>query len=601
MIDLKPIRILRCFILPLAVALIVSCEGEPQDKVASYQTHYEASGEKETATYAQTIDFYMGLARDFPQLNIHTIGKTDSGQPLHMVTFNPEGDFNFENIRKDKAIILINNGIHPGESDGMDATMMLYRDLVTKSIPAPEHTVLVTIPVYNIGGALNRNSTSRLNQNGPLEYGFRGNALNYDLNRDFIKMDSRNARTFADIYHLIKPDVFLDNHVSNGADYQYTLTHLFTQHNKMGGTLGQYLHDTFRPALEGAMAQREWDITPYVNVFNRPPELGFDQFMDHPRYSTGYTTLWNSLGLMLETHMLKPYKQRVEGAYELMVGLIDVVEKQGDTLKSLRREALKENLERTEYYFNWVVDTTQSRTLAFKGFEVEHTVSAVTGLPRLKYDRERPYTKETPYRDEFYPRDTVSVPDAYIIGQSHRRVMERLDANKIDYFKLNRDTTLEVEAYEILDYRTGNAPYEGHYLHYNTEVEGQRREVRFRAGDFVVPTAQPGIRYLMETLEPIGPDSFFNWNFFDTHLQRKEGYSPYVFEDLALEILEGDSLLRQRFETKKKLDLNFAHSSYAQLDWIYRNSKYRETAHMAYPVYRVLRSSAASEYLLPKK
>src|SRR5690606_40548333 len=156
MIDLKPIRILRCFILPLAVALIVSCEGEPQDKVASYQTHYEASGEKETATYAQTIDFYIRLARDFPQLNIHTIGKTDSGQPLHLVTFNPEGDFNFENIRKEKAIILINNGIHPGESDGVDATMMLYRDLVTKNIPAPENTVLVTIPIYNIGGALNR-------------------------------------------------------------------------------------------------------------------------------------------------------------------------------------------------------------------------------------------------------------------------------------------------------------------------------------------------------------------------------------------------------------------------------------------------------------
>ena len=71
--------------------------------------------------------------------------------------------------------------------------------------------------------ALNRNSTTRTNQNGPESYGFRGNARNYDLNRDFIKSDTKNAKTFAQIFHLVQPDVFIDNHVSNGADYQYIL------------------------------------------------------------------------------------------------------------------------------------------------------------------------------------------------------------------------------------------------------------------------------------------------------------------------------------------------------------------------------------------
>src|SRR5690606_6178451 len=423
--DIKPILVLRYFTIFLALLLSLSCETKPEDKKASYQTHYEASGEKETATYAQTIDFYIRLARDFPQLNIHTIGKTDSGQPLHLVTFNPEGDFNFENIRKEKAIILINNGIHPGESDGVDATMMLYRDLVTKNIHAPDNTVLVTIPIYNIGGALNRNTSTRANQNGPREYGFRGNALNYDLNRDFIKMDTKNTKTFVDIYHLVKPDVFIDNHVSNGADYQYTLTHLFTQHNKLGGKLGAYLDGVFRPALEEALAQRDWDITPYVNVFNRPPEMGFDQFLDPPRFSTGYTALWGSLGLMLETHMLKAYEQRVEGTYDLMLSLIDVVEKQGDSIRSLRRETLEQNMELNEYHFNWAVDTTRSRTLDFKGYEAEKLTSEITGLPRLKYNRDRPFVKKTVYRDQYYPRDTVPVPDAYIIGQPQEKVMER--------------------------------------------------------------------------------------------------------------------------------------------------------------------------------
>lgn len=580
--------------------LFLSCETKTQNKETSYQTIYEASGEKETATYAETIDFYIRLARDFPQINIHTIGKTDSGQPLHMVTFNPDGDFNFENIRKEKSIILINNGIHPGESDGIDATMMLYRDLATKNVPAPEKTVLVTIPIYNIGGALNRNSTTRANQNGPLEYGFRGNALNYDLNRDFIKMDSKNAKTFADIFHLVKPDVFIDNHVSNGADYQYILTHLFTQHNKLGGDLGEYLYNSFMPGIEKSLAEKDWDITPYVNVFNMPPEFGFSQFIDHPRYSTGYTTLWSTLGLMVETHMLKPYKQRVDGTYEIMESLIAVVEKEHENIKSLRKETLEKNLDLAEYYLNWQVDTTQSSTLQFKGYEAERFTSEVTGLPRLKYDRTRPFTKEVVYQDQYYPTDTVPVPDAYIIRQSQQKVMERLDANKIQYFKLDKDTTLTVETYNILEYDTRNTPYEGHYLHYNTKVEKTTKKVTFKPGDFVVPTRQPGIRYLLETLEPHAVDSFFNWNFFDTFLQQKEGFSPYVFEDVALEMLQKDSILRQNFETKKKLDLNFANNWYAQLDWIFQRSVHLEEAYLSYPVYRVAKGSEASGILARK-
>jgi hypothetical protein len=585
---------LKQIILFLSVVLIISCKSETQDEQSSYPTHYELSEGKETATYQQTIDYYMALAREFPEINIQTIGKTDSGYPLHTVTFNPDGDFNFENIRKEKTIILINNGIHPGESDGIDATMMLYRDLATGVLEAPKNTVLVTIPVYNVGGALNRNSTTRANQNGPESYGFRGNARNYDLNRDFIKMDTQNARTFAQIFHMVKPDVFVDNHVSNGADYQYTLTHLFTQHNKLGGEMGKYLHDTFMPGLEQSLIEKEWDITPYVNVFNVPPEEGFSQFMDHPRYSTGYTTLWSTLGLMVETHMLKPYQQRVEGTYALMESLIDVVEKEHNTIKTLRKETLESNLELSEYHFNWQVDTTQTSILNFKGYEAERLTSEVTGLPRLKYNRDKPFTKETIYQDYYYPMDTVTIPEAYIVKRSWNRVIERLDANKIQYIPIKKDTTLSVEVYSIEEYDTRNSPYEGHYLHSDTKVSKNVKDIHFREGDLWVPTRQPGIRYLLETLEPQGADSFFNWNFFDTVLQRKEGFSPYVFEDVALEMLQKDSLLAKEFEAKKEEDLNFSNNWYAQLNWIFERSVHFEEAYLTYPIYRVAKNSEAA-------
>ena len=264
----------------LCVLLLFACESQKERETSDYETPFESSKGEETATYQETIDFYIKLAKEFPEINIQTIGETDSGLPLHLVTYNLDADFNFKKIQENKTVLLINNGIHPGESDGIDATLLLYRDLALKKIPSPENTVIATIPVYNVGGALNRNSTTRANQNGPKSYGFRGNAQNYDLNRDFIKSDTKNARTFVNIFHLVKPDIFIDNHVSNGADYQYTLTHLFTQHNKLGNDIGAYLQNELMPKLEQNLFENKWDITPYVNVYNSVPEKGFTQFMD---------------------------------------------------------------------------------------------------------------------------------------------------------------------------------------------------------------------------------------------------------------------------------------------------------------------------------
>lgn len=222
---------------------------EKQKTSVDFTTVFEKSDGQETATYEEVIQYYRDLANTYPEISIQAIGETDSGKPLHIVTLNMKSTgANFKSLRADNRIVLINNGIHPGEPDGIDATMLLYRNMVSGKIEAPKHTVLVTIPIYNIGGSLNRNSTTRTNQNGPKAYGFRGNARNYDLNRDFIKSDTKNARTFAEIFHLVQPDVFIDNHVSNGADYQYTLTHLFTQHNKLGGDLGKFIHTQMMPA-----------------------------------------------------------------------------------------------------------------------------------------------------------------------------------------------------------------------------------------------------------------------------------------------------------------------------------------------------------------
>ncbi len=575
-------------ILIVLLILVVSCNNSNEKPYYDFETHFEKSEGFETATYQQTIKFYTGLSDVYPEINIQDIGETDSGNPLHIVTLNNESQFDFSEIRKNKRILLINNGIHPGESDGIDATMMLFRDLANGKIEAPENTVIVTIPIYNVGGSLNRNSTTRTNQNGPKDYGFRGNARNYDLNRDFIKCDTKNAETFAEIFHLVKPDVFIDNHVSNGADYQYTLTHLFTQHNKLNGDLGNYIHSEMMPKLEEKLIAKNWDITPYVNVFNQVPEKGFSQFMDYPRYSTGYTTLFNTLGMMVETHMLKPYKQRVEGTYELMKSMIEITEDQGDKITALRKKANNNIQFKKTYALNWEIDTTKTSTLRFKGFEGESIKSEITGFSRLKYDRKKPFIKDIKYQNYFKPTVEVEIPAAYIIPRGWHRIINLLKLNQVEMRQLESDSTFNVESYRIENYKTRQQAYEGHYPHYNVSVSIKTEKLAFRKGDYLIKTNQPSLRYIIETLEPQAPDSFFNWNFFDAILQQKEGFSPYVWEDKALELLNNNEKLKIALETKKQSDKVFTSNWYAQLDWIHKQSEYYEKAHLQYPIYRVV-------------
>lgn len=554
-----------------------------------FETAFEKSEGMKTATYEQTILYYENLAKTYPEISIRKVGMTDSGLPLHIVIFDNSQLFDLNN--EEKSTILINNGIHPGEPDGIDASMMMLRDIVKSDVLKKkyENIIICVIPIYNVGGSLNRNSTSRVNQNGPISYGFRGNALNYDLNRDFIKNDTKNAKTFAKIFHTVNPDIFIDNHVSNGADYQYTLTHLFTQHNKLGGKIGDYLYHKMIPDLEKSLLSKDLIITPYVNVFNTVPENGFSQFFDSPRYSIGYTTLFNTLGLMVETHMLKPYKQRVEGTYQLMFSVLDFTAKNGSAVNFLRKNAVEEIIAKKTYPIQWKIDSTNYKTFDFKGYEGSFISSKITGQKRLKYDRSKPFSKPVKYYDHYKPTKEITIPNYYVVPKKLVKVIERLKLNNIKMHPLKSAISIEVESYKIKDYKTSKSPFEGHYLHRNTVVASTIKLQDFNKGDFLIPTNQPGIKYLLETLEPEATDSFFNWNFFDIILQKKEGFSPYVFEDLAKEILENNDELRLKYEKKKEEYLTFSNSWYQQLNYIYQNSKYAEKAYLQYPIYKILK------------
>ena len=570
--------------------LALTCLTCQENNNNTFITHFEKTEGLETPEYHDVINYYKELSNVYSEISVFEMGETDAGLPLHLVVYNTDGKTQLNSIKNStKNRVLINNGIHPGESDGIDASMLLLRDIVQNDSLKKQYqnTIISVIPVYNIGGSLNRNSHTRANQNGPTEYGFRGNTRNYDLNRDFVKQDTKNAEAFAEIFHTLDPDIFIDNHVSNGADYQYAITHLFTQHNKLGGALGDFIETEMRPGLEQSMLQKKIPITPYVNVWGGTPKQGWSQFYDSPRYSTGYTTLFNTFGMMVETHMLKPYKIRVEQTYELLLSMLDFAEDRSEDIKTIRKNAIDEILKKKTYPIAFEIHHQKEPSIIqFRGYEGKIIDSKVTNGKRLTYDTSKPYSEPVNYYNEFRPTKETTIPKAYILRQGWRRVIERLNNNQISYTQFKKDTTLVVETLHVDNYKTRTSAYEGHYLHYNTSIKIDSIAVHFSKGDLYIPVNQKGARYLMETLEPEATDSFFNWNFFDTVLQQKEGYSGYVFEDVAEQILKENTHIKDVFEAKKAANKDFAKNPRAQLNFIYKRSLHYEKAHLLLPIYK---------------
>ena len=548
-----------------------------------------------TATYAECLDFYKALAAAYPRtVQLRAAGPTDSGEPLTEVVLSADGTFAPAASRaKGRPVLLIQNGIHPGEPEGIDASMLLARDLLSdpKRLPLLRQVTVVVIPAYNIGGMLNRNSTTRVNQNGPAEYGFRGNARNLDLNRDFVKQDSRNARSFAALFQKWQPELFVDTHTSNGADYQYTMTLIPTQADKLGPVLGSYLRRSLLPALYAGMARRQWPMTPYVDFAGETPESGLRAFLESPRYSTGYAALFNSIGFMPETHMLKAFGPRVRATYDLLLTFLETAAAQAPTLLAARAAADRALAAQTQFPLAWALNEQPSGTVEFRGYEAGHRPSAVSGQPRLYYDRQRPYQRPVPHYDAAHPTARAAAPVAYAIPAAWGEVLANLRRNGVVLRQLAAPLTGPAEKYIIEDYKTAPKPYEGHYLHSQVNLTTRNQEPETLApGTWLAVLAEqgPARRYLVEALEPLATDSFFAWGFFDSILQQKEHYSDYVFEDLAAEFLTQNPALRQQLETAKAADPALAASGPAQLDWVYQHSPYAEASYRRYPVRRWL-------------
>lgn len=544
-----------------------------------------------SATWEQAIARYQELDRSHSAAKLYEIGEDDDGSPIHVFVISDGSGFTPDSIRAaGKNILWITNGIHPGEPDGVDASLMLAQALLDSDqlMSLTVHTAVCIVPMYNVSGAIRRGSFSRANLNGPIGYGFRGNTRNLDLNRDFIKIDSRNMRTMAEALDIMDPDVYFETHVSDGADHQYVMELLTTQKDKLDGGLSAFMTNTMIPRLYEWMGAKNMLMCPYFETENETPEEGLVAFYDSPRYSTGYNALFDRVGILAESHMLKPYADRVNATFQLMLATLAAMNEHADELRKVRAAAKRNTASMNELGMNWVLDTSRVERLPWKGWTADHKPSEVSGLPRLYYDHTRPTETTVPWKEHYRPSIIKRKPLGYILPQSLSGIAWRLERQGVKMEQLPDDRMFTVEVDSIAEFGTGQQPYEGHYLHRDIRSVPSRGKLLAHKGDYLIRTGQATDRFLMETLEPEGEDSYFAWGFFDSVLQQKEWFSDYVFEDIAAELLRKDPALKAALEAKRDADPAFAKDAWAQLYFVYQRSPYFEPSYRKYPVLRVL-------------
>ncbi len=577
------------FVLTALLYLLAGCS--EQKKQTTEPLIHLKYDQDYTPTYYEIIEMYTKLADHYPEATLLEYGKTDVGKPLHLFVISGDGDFDPESIRKkNKRIVLINNGIHPGEPCGIDASLQFADDILRNKDSLAnllDNIVICIIPVYNIGGCLDRSAWHRTGQTSPKECGYRGNAKNLDLNRDFIKLDTENAKSFTKIFHTWKPDVFLDTHTTNGSEHQYTITLIIENPVVFPDELGDFYYNKMVPDLYQKMAEGEYEMIPYVSYIRMKPEQGISLNVSPPRFSTGYVSLFNTLAFLTENHIYKPYYDRVRSAYNFIVALVEFTHDNSNVIAEKRAAANEETKHQHEYVLNENLDTTTHKLIDFKGYESGIAKSTVTGVERFGYFTDKPFNKKVPFYDKMSFENIVQSPAMYIIPQAWCEVIERLKLNKINMLRLRNDTAIEVEVYYISEHENDQNAYNGHRFHNKVRLRSENQLINYYEGDYIIPVNQEGNKYIVEMLEPNGKDSFFRWNFFDPCLESREYFSSYGFEKNAKKYLDEHPEFKAEFEQKRKDDKEFASNHREQLAYIYNNSEWADKRFNRYPVARI--------------
>jgi murein tripeptide amidase MpaA len=553
-------------------------------------TPSEKTGLTETPSYDETIAYLKKLGKASPLLSLQEFGHTAQGRPLYVVIAARDRAFDPEALRKrGRPTLLVQAGIHAGEIDGKDAGLMLLRDVAFRGKASLlDRANLLFVPVFNADGHERSSEWNRPNQRGPVRQGWRTTAQNLNLNRDYMKADSPEMQAMLQLINQWSPTLYLDVHVTDGIDEQYDIT--FGYNGDSGSFswsphISHWLNEVYRPSTEAALKAMGHIPGQFFEVGGEIDAIkGLSVGPSSPRYSNGYGDLRHLPTVLIETHSLKPYRQRVLGTYVLLEASLRTLGTQGPALQ----QAVAADRVATPALvpLNEGKSTDERKTMDFQGVAYETYVSPATGTNEVRWLGTPRLYSRLPIALE-KPEVEVARPKAYWVPVTKPEVIARLKLHGIRIETQATTRTMTLEMYRLVNPQPqtndGFHPYEGRYT-LKTGVKAGIRQERFQAGSVRVPTAQPLGDLAVALLEPQSDDSFLAWGFFLEILQRTEYIEGYVLAPMAEQMLASDPKLKAEFETKMRDEPKFAADPRARKRWFYERSPYYDDRYLLYPV-----------------
>ena len=559
---------------------------------SEWQTPAEKTEYRFTPNYADTIAFAKKLAEASPSIEFATFGLSGQGRDLPLLIASETQTFTPSNAKSQrKAVVLIQACIHAGEPDGKDAGFALLRDIaITKSAAGLlQSVVLLFIPIYNTDGHERSSPYNRINQTGPEEMGWRTTATYQNLNRDYMKADTPETRAWLKLWNEWQPDLFIDCHVTDGADYRCNITYHHEHHGGVDENVVAWERDVFGGKVAPATAAAGNVISWYLEfIDNRNLELGTRDFNGSPRFSTGYVPIRNRPGILIETHMIKDYKYRVVGTYDFLRAALEEVNKDPERLLAVREVAdqltVQDSAEGKPYPLSFEL-TDEVTSFELKAFTYQTEHSEISNDERVVFGRE-PQDLTVPMYDTFRITEAVIPPFAYIVPRQWQDVIDVIRAHGIQTQTLASPKRLNVESYRLTNVQWPQGPFEGRHMP-RFDVEPVVEEREFPAGSLIVRVQQPLAKVVMNLLEPKAPDSFVRWGFFNAIFEEKEYGEHYVLETLAREMLAQDPSLDDEFQDRLTNDPEFSASPAERLRFFYKRSPYWDPQMNLYPVGRI--------------
>lgn len=598
----------------------------------------EKTGWNLTAPYAECVEISHRLEKASNQVKVLNIGTTPQGRTIIALVVSKDHAFTPEAAaRTGKAVILIQSGIHAGEIEGKDTVLMLVRDMtVTKKFSAwLDKAIFVIIPVFNVDGHESVSAYNRPQQNGPRDTGTRATAQQFNLNRDYIKADTPEMRAWLRLFVAWNPDFHIDNHVTDGADFQYDVTWDMARNQDIAEPARTWVNQKFIPELDKRMAADGHLVAPYGALQNTGNPREFFMEVFSPRYSHLYVALQNRPSLLVESHSLKTGRTRAWAHYDIMRDSIDTIALDPEALRKAVREtdqrmaALAGDRSAPPVYLAGRVSESKSHPVVYHSLKRAQVPSIITGTTALQYVAEKDDI-QTVIHDEIDTTAEARIPLGYLIPPEWKEVADLLTLHGVEMERTAKPITQEFETFRFSNITSANGGDGIGRAMYDFEARPVKEKMTVAQGAYWVPAKQRRARLILATLEPEAPDSLARYGFMyaaitsggrggrggggggagrggaggggrggtTTGAQTGRGGAPaspyingvpaeYLTEPIARKTMADNPDLAKEFLDKVASDPVFAADGQARLVWWYQHSKYEPPNNGRYPIVRV--------------